>query len=114
MHDISMRSAPRRLDASVPEAVADARRMPRMEGFVHGQRLLLQEAQSGPLAQLPELPREMDAASTAAYVAAVLAGSKPVPGPIARQVQHLLHLVQQIEQAAATAATAPALAETTP
>jgi anthranilate phosphoribosyltransferase len=77
------------------EAVADARRMPQMDGFVRGQRRLLQEAQAGSLATLPDLPKEIDAASTAAYVRAVLAGKSPVPAPIARQVEHILHMVQQ-------------------
>jgi anthranilate phosphoribosyltransferase len=79
------------------EAVADARRLPRMEGFVDGQRTLLQEAQTGPLASLPALPKGIDAASTARYIEAVLAGAQPVPAPIARQVEHILHLVLQVE-----------------
>lgn len=80
------------------EAVADARRLPRMEGFVNGQRMLLQEAQSGPLATLPDLPKDIDATSTARYILAVLAGTRAVPAPIARQVEHILHLVSQVEQ----------------
>jgi anthranilate phosphoribosyltransferase len=72
------------------EAVADARRLPQMEGFIHGKRLLLQEAQPGSLAQLPDLPREIDAATTARYVQDVLAGKNPVPTPIAKQVEPLL------------------------
>lgn len=83
------------------EAVADARRTPRMEGFVAGKPSLLEELQAGPLASLPDLPKEMDAASTAAYIEAVLAGARPVPAPIARQVEHILHLVFQVEQGAA-------------
>jgi anthranilate phosphoribosyltransferase len=78
------------------ESVADARRMPQMEGFIHGRRVLLQEAQGGTLASLPELPREIDAASTAAYIRTVLEGKIPVPAPIARQVEHILHLVSAI------------------
>ena len=78
------------------ESVADARRMPQMEGFIHGRRVLLQEAQGGTLASLPELPREIDAASTATYIGRVLEGTSPVPAPIARQVEHILHLVSAI------------------
>jgi len=72
------------------EPVADARRLPRIESFRDGQRHLLQEAQSGPLAALPDLPVQTDAASTAAYSQAVLDGSLPVPVPIAQQMEHIL------------------------
>jgi anthranilate phosphoribosyltransferase len=81
------------------ESVADARRHPRMEGFVAGQRVLLQEAQSGTLATLPELPSAIDAHSTAHYIREVLAGSSPVPAPIAQQVAHILRLIPQIMNA---------------
>lgn len=77
------------------EVVADARRTPEMTGYLNGQALALQSAQAGPLAQLPELPRDISAESTASYIQLVLAGKLPVPAPIARQVQHILHLVEQ-------------------
>jgi len=69
------------------EPVADARRTPQMEAFRNGQCELLQAAQGGPLTALPDLPAGTDAAATAAYIRAVLAGTLPVPAPIARQVQ---------------------------
>ena len=78
------------------ESVADPRRMPQMDGFLNGQRVLLQEAQSGALSVLPELPREIDAASTARYIRKVMAGNCPTPAPIAQQVKHLLNLVSQL------------------
>ena len=74
------------------EATADARRLPAMEGFRRGRREVLEERQSGSLATLPELPREIDAESTAAYTQDVLAGRKPVPAAIAAQVEHILRL----------------------
>lgn len=76
------------------EPVADARRTPQMDAFRDGQRILLQPAQEGSLASLPELPREIDAASTATYIRAVLDGQLPVPAPIALQVAHILREVQ--------------------
>lgn len=76
------------------EPVADARRTPQMDAFRNGERHLLQAAQEGSLASLPELPREVDAANTAAYIREVLDGSKPVPTPIALQVAHILHELQ--------------------
>ena len=78
------------------EVVADARRMPKMEGFIAGQRQLLQEAQPGTLASLPNLPASTDAAGTAAYIQAVMAGAQPVPASIAKQVEHILRLVSQL------------------
>ena len=78
------------------EVVADARRMPQMDAFINGHRQLLQEAQSGTLATLPELPKTTDAASTAAYIRSVLGGQQPVPVSIAMQVEHILRLVKQL------------------
>ena len=78
------------------EAVADARRMPQMDGFIAGQRNSLQEAQSGSLLALPGLPQSPDAAATAAYIREVLTGRSEVPAPIAVQVEHILRLIRQI------------------
>jgi anthranilate phosphoribosyltransferase len=72
------------------EPVADPRRTPQMEAFRHGQRVLVQEAQGGSLQSLPELPKEIDAASTARYIQAVLADQLPVPAPLAQQVERIL------------------------
>jgi anthranilate phosphoribosyltransferase len=74
------------------EAVADARRLPQMEGFVRGERVLLEEGRKGTLTVLPELPKDTDPAVTAAYIRAVLAGERPVPDAIALQVEHILRL----------------------
>lgn len=78
------------------EAVADPRRVPRMQGFIAGRPVDLQEAQTGSLTALPELPKEIDEHSTATYIRRVLAGDSPVPAPIAQQVVHILHLVEQV------------------
>jgi anthranilate phosphoribosyltransferase len=72
------------------EVVADARRQPQMDIFVDGQRKLTLEAQSGSLKQLPELPTQIDAQTTAHYTQAVLNEKLPVPAPIAQQVQAAL------------------------
>lgn len=74
------------------EVVADARRLPQMEGFVRGERVLLQEGRKGTLTDLPDLPKEVDPATTAAYIRDVLAGRKPVPESLSLQVEHILHL----------------------
>lgn len=74
------------------EPVADARRTPRMEAFVHGVRTEVQPAQDGPLARLPDLPGDIGAEATAQWIASVLDDRLAVPEPIALQVEHILHL----------------------
>ena len=78
------------------EVVADARRTPKIEAFINGQRQLLQEAQAGTLSDLPDLPKTTDAVATAAYIQSVMAGRQAVPPSIARQVEHILRLIKQL------------------
>ncbi len=81
------------------EAVADARRRPRMDGFVNGLPIALCDTQEGSLATLPDLPKTCDAATTAVYIQQVLTHEKPVPAPIAAQVEHILHLMRLMMKA---------------
>jgi anthranilate phosphoribosyltransferase len=74
------------------EAVADARRLPQMDGFIRGNPVLLEEGKKGTLTDLPDLPREIDAATTAAYIRDVLDERRPVPTSMRQQVEHILHL----------------------
>ncbi len=74
------------------EVVADARRLPQMDGFIAGRHVALQEGKKGTVTDQPDWPKEIDAPSTAAYIRAVLAGDKPVPDSLAQQVEHILHL----------------------
>jgi hypothetical protein len=78
------------------EAVAYPRRAPKMQAFIHGQSVLLQAPQTGTLSDLPALPTAIDAASTARYIQAVLAGSQPLPAPIAQQVAHIVQLASRL------------------
>lgn len=73
------------------EPVADARRQPRFEVFVDGERhaALSRAPEEGVLTTLPDLPEQFDAATTAAYIHAVLAGNKPLPAAIATQADCL-------------------------
>lgn len=82
------------------EPVADARRMPQMDGFVAGVATRLEDAQPGPLISLPEMPLGADAQHTAALIRDVLGGRLPVPAPIARQVEHLVDLAEQLQASA--------------
>ena len=74
------------------EVVADARRLPQMDGFIRGQRIALEAGRKGTLTDLPDLPREIDAESTAAYIHEVLQGAKPIPASMSLQLEHILHL----------------------
>jgi anthranilate phosphoribosyltransferase len=70
------------------EPVADSRRLPRLDVFLHGELRadLSAAAQEGVLTELPVLPRSIDAATTAVYIQSVVSGEKPAPGPLIRQV----------------------------
>jgi anthranilate phosphoribosyltransferase len=74
------------------EAVADPRRLPRQQIWLAGVRQtdLASEPEPGSLTTLPELPKSIDAATTAAWIDAALRGERPVPVPIARQTELLL------------------------
>ncbi|RYY63321.1 MAG: DNA-binding protein YbiB, partial [Comamonadaceae bacterium] len=74
------------------EVVADARRLPQMEGFIRGQRTLLQEGRKGTVTDLPDLPKEVDVETTAAFIRDVLAGHKQVPDSMTLQVEYILRL----------------------
>jgi anthranilate phosphoribosyltransferase len=77
------------------EPVADPRRTPAMDAICHGECTRVQEAQSGSLTQLPDLP-ELHADSIARWTQDVLAGKLPVPAPIAQQVTHIVRLSEQL------------------
>ena len=76
------------------EVVADARRLPQMDGFIRGRRVPLEEGRKGTLTDLPDMPRDTGAQTTAAYIRDVLDGRKPVPDSMALQVEHILRLAQ--------------------
>jgi anthranilate phosphoribosyltransferase len=87
-----MRATALLLRGTEGEVVADARRLPQMDGFVRGERVALQEGRKGTLTDLPDLPKEVDPETTAAYIRDVLAARKPIPESMALQVEHILHL----------------------
>ena len=87
-----MKSTALLLRGTEGEVVADARRLPQMDGFVRGERVTLQEGRKGTLTELPDLPKDVDPETTAAYIRDVLADRKPIPESLALQVEHILHL----------------------
>ncbi len=78
------------------EGVADPRRLPQMQGFINGQRVLNEEGLRGTLPSVPDLPKDIDVSSTATYIQSVLAGTSPVLPSISQQVAHIVHLVSQL------------------
>jgi anthranilate phosphoribosyltransferase len=78
------------------EPVADPRRRPRLDVVLDGtpRADLSRPAHEGVLSELPVLPRECDAATTANYVQSVISGEKPAPGPLLEQAETLLAALQ--------------------
>lgn len=80
------------------EAVADARRMPRLQTWIDGQLRpeLGTDPTPGSLSGAPAIPREIDADNTARWTRAMLDGETPVPGPIETQARLLQLSLQQL------------------
>ena len=77
------------------ETVANARRAQQITWFHERQSTTLVEKQE-PVDELPALPSAPDAASTAAWIEAVLRGEQAVPPAIAEQVAHCLQVARQL------------------
>jgi anthranilate phosphoribosyltransferase len=82
------------------EPVADPRRQPRIDTWLAGvlRPELSELAQEGVLTELPLLPRETDAASTAVYVQEVTSGMRPAPPPLARQAALIVSAVAALQE----------------
>ena len=67
------------------EPVADPRRTPKFEIYLGGglRPELSSSAQDGVLTEMPPLPRQHDAATTALYIQSVVSGERPAPAPAA-------------------------------
>ncbi|MDN2695660.1 DNA-binding protein YbiB [Janthinobacterium sp. SUN073] len=77
------------------ETVANANKAQQIDWFHGSERTVLVEKQLL-VDELPHLPAERDAATTAAWIAAVLRGEVPVPPSIAGQVEQCLMTSRQI------------------
>ena len=77
------------------ETVANANKAQQIDWFHGSERTVLVEKQLL-VEELPHLPAERDAATTAAWIAAVLRGEVPVPPSIAEQVAQCLMASRQI------------------
>lgn len=77
------------------ETVANAKRAQQIEWFHQGMRTVIVEKE-GPVDELPTLPEESDAQTTATWIKAALDGTQPIPGPIAEQVEYCLRVSREI------------------
>ena len=78
------------------ETVANARRAQQIEWLHDHQRTTLVQRQA-PTDDMPPLPAQSDASTTAAWIAAALRGEEPVPAPIAEQVEQCLHVAKSLQ-----------------
>lgn len=83
------------LPSTEGEPVADPRRQPRIDTWLagHWRAEFSGAAQTGALTELPLLPSNTGAASTALYVQEVLSGMRPAPPPLARQAALIVSAV---------------------
>lgn len=79
------------------ETVANAKRAQQIEWFHDHQRTVLVQKQEA-VDELPPLPLQSDAATTAAWIEAVLRGEQPVPVPIAEQVEHCVQVARRLRE----------------
>jgi anthranilate phosphoribosyltransferase len=89
------------------EAVADPRRGPRQRIWIDGQLQadLADDPEAGTLAVLPQLPGAIDAATTAAWIEAGLAGRVALPTPLIQQVDRLMRAFGRMSAGSGAAVT---------
>lgn len=80
------------------ETVASTGRAQQIDWFHAGTCTTLLPAQQEPLADVPAIPEQIDAPTTAAWIRQVLAGDMPVPENIAMQVQQCTLIVERIQR----------------
>lgn len=68
------------------EVYANPKRCPRITWFDAGREQVLVEAEEGMIAAVPQLPEDMDATVTAAWVRRAMAGEVAVPRPVLTQL----------------------------
>ena len=79
------------------ETVANARRANRIDWFHDHQCTVLVEKQA-PVDDLPPLPPQSDAPSTARWITEALNGTHPIPTPITEQVEHCLQVTKRLQR----------------
>jgi anthranilate phosphoribosyltransferase len=69
------------------EVYANPKRTPRMEIFGEGMTLQVIDAEEGSVVTMPQLPKAMDATTTARWIEQAMAAEVPVPQPILTQLK---------------------------
>jgi len=77
------------------ETVANAKRAQQITWFHDHERTVLVQKQEA-VDELPPLPHQRDASTTAQWIKSALRGEQPVPVPIAEQVEHCLHVAKHL------------------
>lgn len=77
------------------EAVADARRLGKMQWIGNQQSLVVTEGEKGSVPATPDLPAGTNMEETVAYIRNVLSGVQAIPEPIATQLAFLLKTAQR-------------------
>jgi anthranilate phosphoribosyltransferase len=75
------------------ETVANSKRANQIDWFHNGQRTVLVERQA-PVDDMPELPGQLDAASTSAWIERALKGEVPIPASITEQVAQCVQVAK--------------------
>lgn len=78
------------------EAVADARRSPKMIGLSFGAEVFISQPTLGSVIGI-DLPIQIDPQSTANFIHSILHSSVPVPSPIQKQIEAVKQLSQLID-----------------
>jgi anthranilate phosphoribosyltransferase len=81
------------------ETVANAKRAQQIDWFHQGQRTVLVEKQ-GAIDEVPPLPDERDAVTTAQWIKEAMAGTQPVPQSIVEQVAHCVRAARALRSPA--------------
>jgi anthranilate phosphoribosyltransferase len=79
------------------ETVANAKRAQQIEWFHQGVKTTLVEKQAA-VDDVPPLPAQRDAVTTAAWIREALDGKHPIPVPIAEQVEHCVRVAREIRE----------------
>ncbi|GGI21495.1 DNA-binding protein YbiB [Oxalicibacterium faecigallinarum] len=79
------------------ETVANAKRAQQITWIHDGECTVLVQKQE-PVDDMPPLPADRDAATTAQWIAAALRGEEPVPVSILEQVEHCLHVAKELKR----------------
>jgi anthranilate phosphoribosyltransferase len=81
------------------ETVANARRAQQIE-WIHNNQLTTLVQRQAPVNELPPLPEDSDAVTTAAWIRAALRGEQPIPASIAEQVEQCLIVSKRLRSGA--------------